>query len=299
MRKYHGLATERVNPKTTTIDTLDAGAILNVINQEDESAIRALKSGLSSIKRAVAMVVDAWRLGRRIFFVGAGTSGRLGVMEAAECPPTFHTPPARIQAIMAGGSKAVFRSQEGAEDDAFAGRRAVRLKIRPGDVVIGIAASGITPFVLAALKEARRRDCRVILVTCNSEFSARRSTFKIDVLISLNVGPEVIAGSTRLKAGTATKMALNMITTAAMVRLGKVYGNLMVDLEIKSNKLKERAIRIVQELTGLNRSQALRHLRLAKGRSKVAIVMAKKGVNRSQAIRLLSKHRHSLRSALT
>src|SRR5437899_9717612 len=225
--RYARLATERANPKSRALDLLRPREIAALMNREDRRAVRAVGRVRAEIATAVNLIVAALRAGGRLFFVGAGTSGRLGVLEAAECPPTFGTPRRLVQAIMAGGRGAVFRSREGAEDDARAAARAVGARVRPGDVVVGVSASGVTPFVRAALAAARRRGARTVLVACNPTTTRGAPA---DVIIAPAPGPEVLAGSTRLKAGTATKLVLNTLTTAAMARLGKVYGNRMVDL---------------------------------------------------------------------
>ena len=216
------------------------------------------------------------------------------IIEAAECPPTFGTPPALVQAVMAGGRGSVFRSKEGAEDDAAAGKTAAGAKVRRGDAVVGIAASGVTPFVLAALEESRRRGAATILVTSNSRPALRA----VDVTISPHVGPEALAGSTRMKSGTAAKMVLNMLTTASMMRLGKVYRNWMVDLKPSSKKLRLRAIRLVSRLGGVAPATAQRLLVHAGGRPKTAIVMARRGVGRREAESLLSASEGFLRPVL-
>jgi N-acetylmuramic acid 6-phosphate etherase len=247
-----------------------------------------------AIGAAVELVARALSRGGRLVFVGAGTSGRLGVIEAAECPPTFGTPPALVQAVIAGGRRAVFRSAEGAEDDAAEGARQIRRRTRAGDVVVGIAASGVTPFVRAALAEARRRKAQTVLVTCNPTVPSRAAR----VVITLAVGPEVLAGSTRLKAGTATKLTLNTLTTAAFARLGKVYGNRMVDLRPRSAKLRARALALVRELGGVGEREAARLLRAAAGSAKLAIAMARLGLPAREASRRLRAAAGSLRRAL-
>src|SRR5436189_533026 len=224
--RFDRLATERRNRASAALDRMDPVAMARLMNREDARAVRAVGRVRHAIARAVDAIVAALAAGGRLFFVGAGTSGRLGVLEAAECPPTFGTPPRLVQAIMAGGRPAVFRSREGAEDDARAAARAVGARVRHGDVVVGVSASGVTPFVRAALAAARRRGARTVLVACNPT-TARGS--RADVVVAPATGPEVLAGSTRLKAGTATKLVLNTLTTASMARLGKVYGNRMVD----------------------------------------------------------------------
>ena len=219
-------------------------AIARLMNRADMAAVRAVGRGAAPLARAVELTAAALARGGRLVFVGAGTSGRLGVLEAAERPPTFGTPPRLVQAVMAGGRSSVFRAREGAEDDAADGARAVRRRARRGDVVVGVAASGVTPFVRGALAEARRRGAATVLVTCNP--TVPRSVAR--VVVALAVGPEILAGSTRLKAGTATKLALNTLTTATFVRLGKVHGNRMVDLLPRSAKLRARAAGLVAEL---------------------------------------------------
>jgi N-acetylmuramic acid 6-phosphate etherase len=253
------------------------------MNREDQAAVRAVRRGLPSVARAVDVIVAALARGGRLFFVGAGTSGRLGVLEAAECPPTFGTPPSLVQALMAGGRASVFRSREGAEDDRRAAEREVGKRVRRGDVVVGVSASGVTPFVRAALGAARRQGAVALLVVCNP--LGRRAA--AGAVIALTCGPEVLAGSTRLKAGTATKLVLNMLTTASMARLGRVYGNRMIDVVPRSAKLRDRALRLVQELAGVSRPVAARALAAAGDRVRLAVVMARRGVDVRAARRLL------------
>ena len=244
---YDRLPTEQANPRSRNLDQLSPLAIVSLMNREDRQVLAAVGRVRRQIARAVEVIVTSLERGGRLFFIGAGTSGRLGVMEAAECPPTFGTPPSMVQAIIAGGQTSVFRSREGAEDRTDEGRRAIRRSVRAGDVVVGISASGVSPFVRAALAEARRRKARTVLLAMNPRSPVGRLA---DLVITPRVGPEILAGSTRLKAGSATKMILNMLTTASMVRLGKVYGNLMVDLRPTSRKLRARALRLVQKLAG-------------------------------------------------
>jgi len=244
----------------------------------------------------VNLLVDRVKKGGRMLFVGAGTSGRLGMLEAAELPPTFDTPARLAQAVMAGGPECVWASKEGAEDDSSDGASQMRIRaVHALDAVIGISASGVTPFVLGALDEARKRGAARILVCCNRRGVPREAA---DVLITVIVGPEVITGSTRLRAGTATKMVLNMLTVTTMVRLGKVYENLMVDLQTRSDKLVARARRIVSTLSGIAEADATKALRAAGGSTKVAIVMLRRRVSRDQAIQLLDQHHGMLRGAL-
>lgn len=264
------------------------------MNREDQRPARAVSRVAPAIARAVDLIVEALRGGGRLFFVGAGTSGRLGVLEAAECPPTFGTPPHLVQAIMAGGRAAVFRSREGAEDDARAARVAVQARVRRGDVVVGISASGLTPFVRAGLVTARRLGARTALVACHAQGAQRVA----EIVMAPWPGPEVLAGSTRLKAGTTTKLVLNTLTTASMVCLGKVYGNRMVDLQPRSRKLRARAMRLVQEIAGVSRARAQRALRVSGGRARTAIVVARLGLSADQARAALRRHGGNLRTVI-
>jgi N-acetylmuramic acid 6-phosphate etherase len=273
------------------------GAIAALMNREDRRAVAAVGRVRREIASAVKLVVAALARGGRLFFVGAGTSGRLGVIEAAECPPTFGTPPRLVQAIIAGGRGAVFRSREGAEDDGRSARRAVRRRVRRGDVVVGISASGVTPFVRAGLAAARGQGAATVLVACNAE-GVRGARSAAGLRVVPLTGPEVLAGSTRLKAGTATKLVLNTITTAAMTGLGRVYGNRMIDLQPRSAKLYERALRLVTDLGGVSRGRARTALKASRGRVRVAIVMAKSGGNAIEAARALAAAGGSLRVAL-
>jgi N-acetylmuramic acid 6-phosphate etherase len=264
------------------------------MNRADRRAVRAVGRAAPAIGRAVDLIVRALSRRGRLIFVGAGTSGRLGVLEAAECPPTFDTPPSLVQAVIAGGKRTVFRSSEGAEDDGPEGARQIRRRVRPGDVVVGIAASGVTPFVRAALQAARRRGAATALVTCNPQVP--RSAAR--VVIALAVGPEVLTGSTRLKAGTATKLALNTLTTASFARLGKVYGNRMVDLRPRSAKLRARALRLIGQLGRVPPREAERLLKASGASAKVAIAMARLRVDAPEARRRLKAAAGSLRRAL-
>ena len=292
--RYERLATERVNPRSARLDRLGARAIATLMNREDRVAVAAVGRVAPAIAAAVDTIVAALAAGGRLFFVGAGTSGRLGVLEAAECPPTFGTRPGLVQAIMAGGRRSVFRSREGAEDDARSAVRTVRARVRRGDVVVGVSASGVTPFVRAALATARRQGAATVLVQC----SAVRGRTAAGVVIRPVPGPEVLAGSTRLKAGTATKLVLNTLTTASMARLGKVYGNRMIDLQPRSAKLRARAERLVAEIAGVGPARARRALREARGRVRLAIVMARRNLPADAAARALRAAGGSLRSVL-
>ncbi len=298
--RYERLPTERVNRASRALDRLSALEIAALMNREDRRAVAAVGRVRRDLAAAVELIVDALRRGGRLVFVGAGTSGRLGVLEAAECPPTFGTRPGQVQAIMAGGRGAVFRSREGAEDDARAARRAVRARVRRGDVVVGVSASGVTPFAAAALAEARRRGAGTVLVACNPAVLRGRTARALGAMVVIAPGPgaEVLAGSTRLKAGTATKLVLNTLTTASMTRLGKVYGNRMVDMQPRSAKLRARAARLVAEVAGVSPARARTLLAAARGSARLAIVMARRGLSAPAAARALAEAGGSLRAAL-
>jgi N-acetylmuramic acid 6-phosphate etherase len=280
--KWQRLPTEATNPRSRHLDALSADKIVEVMILDNRSVLAAVQQEKTRIARAAELVAGAIANGGRLIFVGAGTSGRLGVLEAAELPPTFGIEPEVAHAIMAGGPAAVHRAKEGVEDDHAEGDRTMRT-LRPGrrDVVIGISASGITPFVRGAVARARKSRARVIGITCDPKSELKRLA---DVAVVLNVGPEVIAGSTRLKAGTATKVVLNMLTTTAMVRVGKTYGNLMVDVKSTSEKLRDRARRIVAAVTGLDYAAADALLKRAGWNVKAAIVMQELGMTRTKAL---------------
>lgn len=292
---YDRLPTEQPHPKSRRLDCLPSTNLLRLMNREDAGVPRAVGRVIPQVARAVSLIERSLRRGGRLFFLGAGTSGRLGVIEAAECPPTFSTPPMMIQAVIAGGRPAVFRSREGAEDDRLRVRQDMRRHARPGDVVVGIAASGVTPFVESGLRAARALRASTILITCHPRTTLRST---VDVLIGPTVGPELLTGSTRLKAGTATKLILNMLTLAAMVRLGKVYGNRMVDVRPTSRKLRARAVRIIQDVSGGSAAEAARWLRQSRGEVKTAIVMASRNTDVGTARRLLARHEGMLRRIL-
>jgi N-acetylmuramic acid 6-phosphate etherase len=293
---FERLGTERANPRSRALDRMSAREIVALMNREDRAVIAAVGRELTRIAAAVDVIVASLARGGRLVFVGAGTSGRLGVLEAAECPPTFGTPPGMVQAIMAGGRASVFRSREGAEDDAAAAQRAVRKRVRAGDVVVGISASGVTPFVRGALREARQLRAATILVVCNRATLARAIA---RVIIAPLPGPEVLAGSTRLKAGTATKLVLNMLTTGAMTRLGRVYGNRMIDVQPRSRKLRARAERLVAELARVSRPRARVALAAAGGRVRLALVIARTGMSPRDAARALLVSGGAVRPYLT
>ncbi len=293
-RRTGHLLTEKVNPRTVNIDELSCPEIIDLISREDLDAFNAVSNQRDSISRAADMVFRSLERGGRVFFVGAGTSGRLGVMEAAECPPTFGTDPETVQAVMAGGREAVWNAVEGAEDSVTASVQALRQKrLSADDIVVGIAASSGTPFVISALEHARTVGCASVLVSC-SEPEATPA----DLVVTLLVGPEVIVGSTRLKAATATKMALNMITTTAMVLSGKTYGNLMVDLKPTSSKLVDRATRIIMDICDVQENEAASLFAEAGGSLKVAVVMKLAGLPPNESAGLLAKSGGSLKKAL-
>lgn len=273
--------TESRNPRSSSIDSLSPLEIATLINQEDAAIAPAVETQLNEIAWVMELVADAFRGDGRLIYVGAGTSGRLGVLDASECPPTFNTDPDQVVGVIAGGHGALVRSIEGAEDSPAAGALAMdELSVKPADVVVGIATSGRTPFVIGALRRAGELGAATAGLVCN-ELTAM--TGIVDVLIQPIVGPEVISGSTRLKAGTATKLVLNMITTGAMVLVGKTFGNLMVDLRASNGKLRDRTERIVVELTGLEPIEAQQLLERCDGELKTAIVCELGGVEPSTA----------------
>ena len=249
--------TEARNPRAKALSSLSTRALLELMNDEDATVPGAVRDAIGEIERAVDIATEALSKGGRLRYVGAGTSGRLGVLDASEAPPTFGVEPELVHGIMAGGDAALRRSIEGAEDDADIGARDARAVLRPGDALVGISASGRARYVLAAIATAKAMDVRAIAITCDPESPLARDA---DVAIVLRVGPEILAGSSRLKAGTATKLALNMLSTATMVRLGRTKGDLMIDMRPVSEKLRERAIRIVREETGLDEAEARRRL---------------------------------------
>ena len=294
--KWQSLPTEAINAFSLGIDKLAADDIVEVMLSEDRKMLGAVQREHERIAVGIEMVATALRKEGRIIFVGAGTSGRLGLLESAEMPPTFSTQPGLVQAIMAGGRDAIFTAKEGVEDNYEEGARSImRLRPTKRDIVIGVSASGMTQFVRGALTRARRAGARIIFVTCDPHTELQ--TF-VDLTISPAVGAEVIAGSTRLKAGTATKMVLNMLTTGAMIRIGKTYGNLMVDVQTGSEKLKDRARRIVNIVTGLEYDEADKLLKRAHWNVKAAIVMQKTGLPYPKALSRLRKAHDSMREAI-
>lgn len=290
------LTTEKRNSRSRSIDRANPLQIVDILNAEDCRVPRAVGRQRRQIAAAVEMIVSAFEAGGRLFYVGAGTSGRLGVLDASECPPTFGVSRTLVQGIIAGGRRALVRSVEGAEDRAADGAAAVdRRKVGPRDVVVGIAACGVTPFVGGAVRRARQLGARTAFVTCAPE---ARKFIEADVIINPVVGAEAVTGSTRMKAGTATKLVLNMLTTGAMIRTGKVYGNLMVDLRATNAKLRDRAERIVMAAAGVDRATAAMLLKQADGRAKAAILMRLGQVGLKTAKAMLKRSGQSLRKAL-
>jgi N-acetylmuramic acid 6-phosphate etherase len=288
--------TEQRNSRSRGFDKKSTLNILRILNREDARVARAIQRELPNIARAVEAIVDAFQSGGRLIYVGAGTSGRIAILDAAECPPTFGTPPRLVQAVMAGGKKAVMGAAEGAEDSASAGAHDLkRAKVSRHDVVVGITASGNTPYVLGALKFARRYGAVTVGVTSNAHSPLVREA---RIIIAPDTGPEAIAGSTRLKAGTAQKMVLNLLSTASMVRIGRVYENWMVHVALTNRKLQRRAARILEEAAGLKPSAAVHALRHAGNDLPSAIVMTKSGVTLREAKSILAKTGGNVRQAV-
>lgn len=295
-RDFGRYLTEQRNPRTMQLDALPLRDALAIVNDEDAQVAGVVRQEINRIAKAVELIVERRRRDGRIYFVGAGTSGRLGVIEAAEQTPTLDLPDPIYQAIIAGGPECVFRSSEGAEDVAEDGAEQVRRHgVRETDIVVGIAASGTTPFVHGALAEARKRGAGRVLVVCNL---TGVPTDAADVIIAPLVGPEVITGATRLRAATACKMVLNMMTIGTMLQTGKIYENLSVDVPKRSDKLVARATRIVRTLTNATESQARSALEAADYRAKIAVVMIRRSVDRTEAERILARAEGFLRRAL-
>lgn len=282
------LTTEQRNPRSMDIDAKSTIEILRIINEEDKIIPFAVEQELPYIEQAVEIIVEAFKKGGRLLYFGAGTSGRLGVVDASECPPTFGTPYGMIEGFIAGGKEAMFRAQEGAEDHEENGAKdIVKANVTNIDVVCGIAASRRTPYVVGAVKKAKELGAKTLFVTTNprKDFNIK----EVDVAICPYIGPEVIMGSTRMKSGTAQKLVLNMLTTASMIRMGKVYENMMIDLQMTNKKLVERSKKIVMTITGLNYDEATEYLKKAKGHVKTALVMIKANVDYDEAQRRLKK----------
>jgi len=293
-KKYADLPTEKINPATRNIDRISLRGILEKLNEEDGEVPLAVKKALPAIERGARLLSKTFLKGKRIFFIGAGTSGRLGVLEASELPPTYGVSKEQFVAVMAGGNQAVFLSREGAEDVYGDGFDVIKRKARKGDLVIGIAASGITPYVKGALDSAKKLKAGTIFVTCNT----KENPGNADIKIAVDPGPEPINGSTRMKSGTATKLILNMLTTSAMVISGKVYRNWMVDVKRTSLKLQMRAERITAQIARVSREKAAETLARTGYGVKEAIVMARLGVGLKKASALLKKHKGFLRKVI-
>jgi N-acetylmuramic acid 6-phosphate etherase len=290
------LLTEQVNPNSRNLDQMSALEIVDLFNQEDAQTIAAIAAARQELAEAIDRTAQSLHQGGRLFYIGAGTSGRLGVLDAAECPPTFCTPPELVQGIIAGGAGALLRSSEALEDQAEDGSQAIAQRhITNLDVVVGITAGGTTPYVQGALHAARQRGATAIFIACVPQTQVR---LDVDVDIRLLVGPEVLAGSTRLKAGTVTKLALNILSTGVMVKLGKVYGNRMVDVAVTNSKLLDRALRILQDLTDLDRAAASELLEKSNRQVKLALMMHWTGVSGEEGDRILAAHQGNLRAAV-
>lgn len=290
------LLTEQVNPNSQDLDQLTPLELVDLFNQEDARVIEAVAAAREAIAAAIEKTAAALRQGGRLFYVGAGTSGRLGVLDAAECPPTFCTPPDRVQGILAGGESALVRSSEGLEDRAEDGAAAIAgANVGANDVVVGITAGGTTPYVHGALEAARMREATTVFMACVPEAQV---LVAVDVDIRLLVGPELLAGSTRLKAGTVTKLVLNMISTGVMVQLGKVYGNRMIDVAVTNQKLYDRALRILTDLTDLDKEKAATLLEQSHRRVKLALLMHWAAVSAAEGDRLLAEQGGDLRKAI-
>jgi len=290
------LLTEQVNPNSQGLDQLTPLEFVDLCNREDAHVLSAIATAREALAQAITLTAQALRQGGRLFYVGAGTSGRLGVLDAAECPPTFCSPPEWVQGILAGGMAAMVRSSEALEDEMADGAAAIAThQVNCLDVVLGITAGGTTPYVHGALQEAFQRGATTMFLAC---VPPEQVPVTVDVDIRLLVGPEILAGSTRLKAGTATKLALNLISTGAMVQLGKVYGNQMVDVSVTNQKLHDRALRIIVNLTGISREQATELLDRSQLSVKTALMMHWTGLDRAAAIQHLEAHHGHLRNAL-
>lgn len=290
------LTTEKRNPLSENIDKLSTHEILAIINKEDHKIAASVKAIIPQIEKAVDLTVSAIRKGNKIVYIGAGTSGRLGILDASEIPPTFSAPSDWFAGVIAGGREAVFRSIEGAEDIPENSHNDLdKVGTKQGDVLIGIASSSTTPYVLEALKYGKQIGCKAIFIVCNS-ISDKEAEY--DLLIPINVGPEIITGSTRMKSGTATKLVLNMLSTTTMIRLGKVYGNMMVDLQVVNEKLRDRGTRIIRDLTGLDYRESHKYLEAAQGSVKSALVMINKKCSLIDAKILLEKNEGNLRNII-
>jgi len=292
------LDTEQDNPASSHIDTASPLEIAQMMNHQDALVAKAVGGKLQEIARGIGIISEAFKSGGRLFYAGSGTSGRIGILDASECPPTFGSPPEMVQGLIAGGAEAIFKAKEGAEDDPENGAAdIIQAGVGKNDVVCGIAASGRTPYVLGAVSQAKQLEAKTIFLCCVDEAQLKPHP-KAAVTIAIPVGPEVISGSTRLKSGTAQKMVCNMLTTGAMIQLGKVYENVMVDLQLSNLKLHERAKRIIMKFTGFSYSEAAELLEQSDYHVKTALVMALKKVDIQQAQDLLHTNHGFVRSAL-
>lgn len=297
VRSRGHLLTEQAHPASEQLDQLSTAALVELFCQNELEPQRAVAAASGALAAAVDAIAARLRAGGRLFYIGAGTSGRLGVLDAAECPPTFCSPPELVQGVLAGGSAALLRSSEGLEDQAEAGRADLEARqFRGGDALVGIAAGGTTPYVLGALEHARSLGALAIALAC---VPVEQAPMPCDIDIRLLTGPELLTGSTRLKAGTATKMALNILSTGVMVRLGKVFGNRMVDVAVTNAKLEDRALRILADLSGIERNQAASVLSAAGGSVKLALLMQASGLDRKAASAALERHGPGLRSVFS
>lgn len=288
--------TEQPNPRSHNLDRQGTLSLLRLINREDRRVARAVGQAIPAIGRAVDAIVQALDQGGRLIYVGAGTSGRLGALDASECPPTFGISPRMVTAVIAGGRRALDHAVEGAEDSVPQGARDLRaLRVGPQDVVVGLAASGATPYVGGALRQARRKGARTALVTTNPRPALAKSA---DIVIIADVGPEVLAGSTRLKSGTAQKMILNMLTTAAMARLGRVFDNRMIYVALTNRKLRRRGLQLLAATAGVSEAEARRAMARAGGNLPAALVMLRAGVSRKEAERRLAREKGHVRRAI-
>jgi N-acetylmuramic acid 6-phosphate etherase len=296
LAKLSHLPTEQPNSAAKNLDQKSSLEIARIINAQDAKVAATVKRALPQIARAIDVIATALQQGGRLIYVGAGTSGRLGALDASECPPTFNTDPKTVQFIIAGGIKALYAATEASEDSSELGQREMAKK-KPGkhDVVVGIAASGRTPFTVAAVEYARRRGAKTVAVTCNANSPLEKAAH---LAIVAEVGPEVIAGSSRMKAGTAQKMILNMLSSGAMTRLGYVYGNLMINVHVKNHKLRERGLTILQQAAGVPREAAEQALEAARNNVPVALVMLDAEVNRRQATQALKSTGGNVRQAI-
>jgi N-acetylmuramic acid 6-phosphate etherase len=290
------LLTEQINPQSQNLDQLSSLEIVELFNQEDTKTLEAIAAAKQELAQTIDITSASLKQGGRLFYIGAGTSGRLGVLDAAECPPTFCSPPEMVQGIIAGGAGALIRSSEELEDSQEDGASAIaQRQVNQLDVVIGISAGGTTPYVHGALQAAKQRGAKTVAISC---VPAQQVKIDTDIDIRLITGPEILAGSTRLKAGTVTKMALNIISTGVMVKLGKVYGNRMVDVSVTNSKLYDRALRIISDLTDLNREEAAVLLEKSGNKVKLALLMHWTGKSADTASNLLNEHQGNLRQAL-